>query len=148
MAVAIVLYVIVEVAAIWAVSSTIGVLATVGLLVAGALLGSWLTRQQGSKAFGALMTAARNGQPGHAELGDGVLIALGGVLFALPGFVTDVAGLLVLLPPTRKLLRHRWLKRLEQRADQPKRGMTVDGIVVDGDVAEPKPTTTPRIIEP
>lgn len=143
MAVAILLYVIIEVAAIWAVTSMIGVLPTIGLLLAGALLGSWLTRQQGSRAFNALMTAARSGQSGHAELGDGVLIALGGVLFALPGFVTDLAGLLVLLPPTRKLVRNRWLKRLEQRPDQQQHGM-----VVDGDVVREDGERQPRIIEP
>ena len=61
MAVAFLLYVFAEIAAIWAVGSAVGVLGTLGLLLAGAFLGSWLARREGGKAMRAFMSAARAG---------------------------------------------------------------------------------------
>src|SRR5690606_42010631 len=78
--VGILLYLVVEVAAIWAVGSLVGALWTIVLLVGGALLGSWLARREGGKAMRAVMAAARDGRSGHQEVTDGMLVALGGVL--------------------------------------------------------------------
>lgn len=151
MAVFFLLYVIAEVAAIWAVASLVGALWTIVLLLAGAFVGSWLARREGGKAMRALMAAARSGQSGHQEVTDGMLVALGGLLIFIPGFVTDVIGLMVMLPPTRTVLRKAWLRRLERSVRM--RGRRV--VVVDGDVVtsapEPPPaqerTAPPRIIE-
>jgi UPF0716 protein FxsA len=136
MAVAFLLYVIAEVAAVWAVSSAIGVLGTLGLLLAGALLGSWLARREGARAARAFLETARAGRPAHAEITDGMLIALGGLLIMLPGFVSDVAGLLLLLP-TRAVFRRAWLRRIERRMQTapgaPRGTIVVDSEVVDED---------------
>lgn len=146
MAVLLLLYLVVEVAAIWAVASLVGALWTIVLLLAGAVVGSWLARREGGKAMRALMTAARAGQSGHQEVTDGMLVALGGLLIFLPGFVTDVVGLLVMVPPTRTILRRAWLRRLERSV----RVRTHRVVVVDGEVADDAPTPErgmPRIIE-
>lgn len=146
MAVVLVLYLVVEVAAIWAVASLVGALWTIALLLAGAFIGSWLARREGGKAMRALMTAARAGQSGHQEVTDGMLVALGGLLIFLPGFVTDVVGLLVMVPPTRTILRKAWLRRLERSV----RVRSHRVVVVDGEVADDAPTPErgmPRIIE-
>ncbi|WP_116049493.1 FxsA family protein [Amycolatopsis palatopharyngis] len=163
MAVALLLYVVAEVAAVWAVSSAIGFFPTIGLLLAGAFLGSALARRQGAKAAKAFVETARSGKSAHAEVTDGMLIALGGLLILLPGFVSDVAGLLFLLPPSRSLIRRSWLRRLERRAPmmnpqhpqhpqqagpgQP-RVIVVDSEIVEDDRSS-RPTQQPRpIIDP
>ena len=136
MAVAFLLYVIAEFAAIWAVGSAVGVLGTIALLLAGAFVGSWLARREGAKAMRAFVDTARAGRPAEKEVTDGMLVALGGVLIMLPGFVSDVLGLLLLLPPSRAVARKLWLKRMEKRAVRfanQRRGpvMVVDSEVVD-----------------
>ncbi|OLT38755.1 hypothetical protein BJF85_08785 [Saccharomonospora sp. CUA-673] len=116
MAVVLLLYVIAEVAAVWFVASAIGFLPTIGLLIAGAFVGSWLARREGGKAMRAFTATARSGRSPHEEITDGMLIGVGGLLILLPGFVSDVVGLLFLVPPTRKVLRKRWLRAAAKRA--------------------------------
>ncbi|GAB2979103.1 hypothetical protein GCM10017788_16580 [Amycolatopsis acidiphila] len=82
------LYVVAEVAAVWAVGSAVGVLGTLGLLLAGALLGSWLARREGARAGRAFMAAARAGRSPQAEVTDGMLVGLGGLLILVPGFLS------------------------------------------------------------
>jgi len=150
MALVFLLYVVAEVAAVWAVGSAIGILPTIGLLVAGAILGSWLARREGGKAARAFVNTARAGKPAHNEVTDGMLIALGGLLILLPGFVSDVAGLLLLLP-TRALFRRLWLRRIERRAPMMYQGGRVPFgpqqqdrvIVVDSEVVDEEPGTPP-----
>ncbi|MEU6644999.1 FxsA family protein [Saccharomonospora sp. NPDC046836] len=149
MAVVFLLYVVAEVAAVWAVASLIGFLGTLGLLLAGAFLGSWLARREGGKAASAFMMTARAGRPAHAEVTDGMLVGLGGLLILLPGFVSDIAGLLLLLPPTRGVVRRAWLRRIERRAPlgQPRQGRV---IVVDSEVVSdstPAKDQPPRVID-
>ncbi|HET9197409.1 MAG TPA: FxsA family protein [Solirubrobacterales bacterium] len=99
------LYVIIQV------GQAIGVVPTLVLLLADALLGSWLLKHEGRSAwrrFNEALAARRF--PGR-EVADGALIIVGGTLLLTPGFITDVFGLFLLLPPTRAISR-RLLKRL------------------------------------
>lgn len=137
MAVVFLLYVVAEVAAVWAVSSAVGVLGTLGLLVVGALLGSWLARREGARAARSFMTAARSGRSPQAEVTDGMLVGLGGLLILLPGFVSDIAGLLLLLPPSRGVVRRAWLRRAEKRMPSNHQVIVVDSEVVPDDRAHP-----------
>ncbi len=96
---------IVEIYFIVKVGELIGVLPTLALLVADALLGAALLRHQGRGAwrrFNAALTERRF--PGR-EVADGLMIAVGGTLLLTPGFVTDVFGAILLIPPTRALVR-------------------------------------------
>ncbi len=98
------LYVIIQV------GQLIGVVPTLFLLLADALLGSWLLKHQGRGAwrrFNEALAARRF--PGK-EVADGALIIVGGTLLLTPGFITDIFGLFLLLPPTRAITR-RLLKR-------------------------------------
>lgn len=98
------LYVIIEVGGL------IGVWPTLALLLADALLGSLLLRHQGRGAWRRFNEAlAQRRFPGK-EVADGVLIVIGGTLLLTPGFLTDIAGLLLLIPPTRAVAR-RLLRR-------------------------------------
>ncbi len=128
---------VVEVAVLVAVGDAIGVLPTIGLLLLASLVGAWLLRREGTRTLRAFTEAARTRRPPHRELIDGVLIAASGVLIVLPGFVSDVIALLMLLPPTRALLRRRIL-RSARRSTPPRfaRGGVVPGVVVTGDVPD------------
>jgi UPF0716 protein FxsA len=87
------------------VGQAIGVGWTLLLLVADSILGTWLIKREGAKAYAALRTALSSGRMPHRELADGGLIMLAGALMLSPGFVTDVFGVLLLLPFTRPLGR-------------------------------------------
>ncbi|HWD04597.1 MAG TPA: FxsA family protein [Amycolatopsis sp.] len=142
MAVVFLLYVIAEFAAIWAVGSLVGVLGTIALLLAGAFVGSWLARREGGKAMRAFVSKAQSGRPADKELTDGMLIAVGGILIMVPGFVSDLLGLFVLLPPSRALVRRWWLRRAEKRAIKFANARRGPVMVVDSEVVpeDPRPT--------
>jgi UPF0716 protein FxsA len=93
------------------VGELIGIWPTLALLLADALLGSLLLRHQGRGAWRRFNEAlAQRRFPGK-EVADGVLIVIGGTLLLTPGFITDVFGLVLLIPPTRGIARgllRRW----------------------------------------
>jgi UPF0716 protein FxsA len=93
------LYVIIKI------GGAIGILPTLAILVADAILGSFLLRQQGRAAWVRFNRALAEGRLPHKEVFDGVLIIFGGALLMTPGFITDVVGLVFLIPPTRALVR-------------------------------------------
>jgi UPF0716 protein FxsA len=135
-----VVYAVVELVALTAVVSWLGFGPTLMVLLAGALLGMWLVRREGSRAALAVADAVRAGRVAHAELTDGALIGLAGLLIMVPGLVSDLLGLLLVLPPSRALAR-RWLTRQAERRSPLLRtahirtgGPVVDGSVVDGSV--------------
>jgi UPF0716 protein FxsA len=102
------LYVIIKVGGV------IGVLPTLALLLADAVLGSMLLRHQGRAAWIRFNRALAEGRLPHKEVFDGVLVIIGGTLLLTPGFLTDILGLIFLIPPTRALVRAmsaRWVKR-------------------------------------
>ncbi|WP_067801978.1 FxsA family protein [Actinomadura formosensis] len=96
---------VLEIFVIVQVGGVIGAWPTVGLLLAEAFLGAWLIRREGRRAFGALHDTVRSGVLQDRDLGDAALVMAGGMLLLFPGFVTDVLGLLLVLPFTRPLVR-------------------------------------------
>jgi UPF0716 protein FxsA len=102
---------IAELAVLIQVGQLIGVWWTIALLVADAVLGSWLLRAQTRTAWRRFNEALTNGRVPHREVIDGVLVIFGGVLLLTPGFITDIFGLLFLFPPTRVLLRGLLVRR-------------------------------------
>jgi UPF0716 protein FxsA len=103
------LFVIVEVA------QTIGVLYTLILLLAGVPAGSWALRSQGSIVWRRAADAVAAGRPPGRHLLDGALVVAGGALLIVPGFITDVLGIVLLLPPTRALIRTVVMRNLQSR---------------------------------
>ncbi|HVF20600.1 MAG TPA: FxsA family protein [Mycobacteriales bacterium] len=103
------LYVIVQV------GQAIGVLETIGLLLAVAFVGSWLVKREGLRTWSAFLAAMREHRVPAKEVADGALVILGGALLLTPGFVSDVVGLLLVLPPTRALVRGTVTARLARR---------------------------------
>ena len=96
---------IVELYVIIQVGEAIGILPTLGLLLADALLGSLLLRHQGRGAWRRFNEALAQGRFPAPEVADGVMIAVGATLLLTPGFITDIFGLILLIPPTRALVR-------------------------------------------
>jgi UPF0716 protein FxsA len=102
---------IAELAVLIQVGQLIGVWWTIALLIADALLGSYLLRTQTRTAWRRFNEALEQGRVPHREVIDGVLVIFGGVLLLTPGFITDIFGLLFLFPPTRVLLRGLLVRR-------------------------------------
>jgi len=78
---------------------------TILILIADGVLGSYLMKREGGRAWQALRQALDQGRMPATELGDGALVLVGGTLLVTPGFVTDVLGLFCILPITRPLAR-------------------------------------------
>ncbi|RDI50962.1 FxsA family protein [Nocardia mexicana] len=131
------LYLVVEIAALVVVGHLIGAVATILLLIAGSGLGLILVRSQGRRVFDQFRRA-RLGEvaPGTA-VADGALVALGGVLMFVPGLVTSLFGLLLLLP-TRALLRPVVSAFATRRIDRLSMATGYHGVVVEpsGDVVD------------
>jgi UPF0716 protein FxsA len=113
MFVLVLLFIVVPIAELYViikVGEAIGVLPTLALLLADAVLGSLLLRHQGRGAWRRFNEAlAQRRFPGK-EVADGVLIVIGGTLLLAPGFITDIVGIFLLIPPTRAIAR-RLLRR-------------------------------------
>jgi UPF0716 protein FxsA len=96
---------VLEIYVIIQVGEVIGGWPTVALLLAESVLGAWIVRREGRRAWKALQQAVTGGVMPDRELADAALVLVGGVLLLTPGFLTDVAGFLFVLPFTRPLVR-------------------------------------------
>jgi len=102
---AFVLVPLVEIYVIIQVGQAIGPWWTILLLIADSVLGSWLVKREGARAWRALRSALDQGRMPATELADGMLILVGGLLMLTPGFVLDIVGALCILPFTRPIGR-------------------------------------------
>ncbi|HKZ15707.1 MAG TPA: FxsA family protein [Solirubrobacterales bacterium] len=93
------LYVIIQV------GEWIGVWPTLLLLLLDAVVGSWLLKHEGRAAWRRFNEALAERRIPAKEVADGFLVILGGALLIAPGFITDIFGILFLIPPTRALAR-------------------------------------------
>jgi UPF0716 protein FxsA len=96
---------LIEIYVLIQVGQVIGAWWTILLLVADSILGSWLIKREGGRAWRALRSALDSGRMPARELADGALILIGGTLMLTPGFVTDAFGILLILPVTRPFFR-------------------------------------------
>ncbi len=90
-----------EIALMIKVGQSIGFWPTLGLIVASAMLGTYVLYEQGFQVLGRAMEAMGRGRPPVAPVIDGVFVALAGLLLIVPGFLTDIMGLLLLAPRIR-----------------------------------------------
>ena len=127
------------------VGDLIGVPLTILLLAADSVIGSLLLRSQGRAAWRRLNEALATGRIPHREVQDGALVVFGGAFLITPGFITDVIGLLMLLPPTRPLVRRLVMRaltrRVERRMARPREDFDVEGTATEH---EPPPRHLPR----
>src|SRR5215216_7653776 len=104
------LYVILEVVGPW-----LQWYGTVALLLADSVIGTLLFRSQGRAVWQRFNETMAAGRVPHRELIDGMLVIFGGAFLITPGFLTDIVGLLLLLPPTRSVIRRLVARRLGRR---------------------------------
>lgn len=95
---------LIELVVIGQVASAITWGPTIVLLVVDSLIGAWLVRQEGRRAWSAFRDVLAEARWPGDEVAQGALILVGGALLLTPGFVTDVAGLLMVAPPSRRVL--------------------------------------------
>jgi len=130
---------LVEIYVLIQVGQVIGVWWTILLLVADSILGTWLIRREGGRAWRALQAALSSGRMPAKELADGALILIGGTLMLAPGFVTDAVGILLILPLTRPVARRLLTTVVARRLvviPPGSRRPPDDGPVVPGEVVE------------
>ena len=137
-----------EILAFIEVGSLIGALPTLGLTLLTAIVGAAIVRRQGLRIIGeARQRLADNQLPLTSALHGGFLL-LAGILLLTPGFVTDMVGFLLLIPPLRLLIAKqawKWLKgraevRVETvraRRESPRQPTVIDGEAVEIDVRTP-----------
>ena|SRR5215204_3706609 len=106
---------IAELAIIIQVGQALGLWWTIALLIADSVLGSLLMRSQGRAAWRRFTEAVQSGRAPAREVADGVMIIFGGALLLTPGFISDIVGLLFLLPPTRAVIRRLFLRQAIKR---------------------------------
>jgi UPF0716 protein FxsA len=136
---------LVEIYVLVQVGQVIGAGWTIALLVLDAMLGTWLIKHEGARAWRALREALEGGRMPATEIADGALILLGGTLMLAPGFVTDALGILLILPFTRPLFRRLLAAAVARRlvvdvldVRRPGPGPT-QGPVVRGEVVDDEP---------
>ncbi len=153
--------IVLSVAEVWLltyVGIRIGVPWTLAILIAEAVLGAWLMRREGNKAWRALVDAYTTGKMPSGQLADAALVLVGGLLLILPGFLTDLIGLVCLLPWTRPTARRAIAVVVARQAARsgfdvnsvrsPYAGGTVvEGETVDGPEEPPEPPVVSGEIE-
>jgi UPF0716 protein FxsA len=137
------------------IGSVIGFWPTVAIVLVTGVLGAWLAKSEGLRVLRKWQAAIAEGRvPEEGVLG-GLLVLVGGVLLVTPGVLTDVAGLLLLFPPTRRLVAAQLKKSVEKkirsgaihvvtmRVGDPIDGRPVAGSVIDveGEEVEKEPVT-------
>jgi UPF0716 protein FxsA len=135
------LYVLIQV------GQAIGALPTIALLLADSVLGTVLLRSQGRQTWRRFNEALAAGRPPAKEVLDGALVIFGGAFLITPGFLTDMIGAVLLLPPTRALVRralvrnfaNRTLARVVGRAGRARPAGTPRGDDVEGTAVEIEP---------
>jgi UPF0716 protein FxsA len=106
---------LVELYVILQVGDAIGIVPTLLILIADSVLGSILLKSQGRAVWRRFNDHLAQGRMPHREVIDGVLVIFGGAFLITPGFLTDVVGLALLLPPTRAVFRRFLVRRLGRR---------------------------------
>jgi UPF0716 protein FxsA len=134
-----------ELYVILAVGDAIGWLPTIAILAADSILGSVLLKTQGRAVWVRFNEQMQAGRVPTREILDGVLVIFGGAFLITPGFLTDIIGLLLLLPPTRSVFRGLVSRQLGRRAaasvgrrrrSQPPDAWDVDGTATERDQSD------------
>lgn len=149
-------FVVIPLAEIWAilqVGQLVGPWWTIVLLVLDSMVGAWLIKREGGRAWRALREALQGGRMPAREIADGALILIGGTLMLSPGFLLDLLGTLLILPFTRPVARRLLTSVVERRLvvapgaglggfpgapgwDARRPGPGAEGPVVRGDVVD------------
>ncbi len=114
----VVLFVVVPIAELYVlvkIGLAIGILPTIALLILDSILGAALMRSQGRAVWRRFNHTLAEGRVPGREVMDGALVIFGGALLLTPGFLSDILGVILLLPPTRALVRALLVRRFSGR---------------------------------
>ncbi len=131
----------VELVLLLKIGAKIGFGPTVAIIIVTAILGASLTRAQGARALRRFHEATAAGRLPHAEVLDGLMILIAGAVLLTPGFLTDIAGFLLLVPPVRAVVRKQLGQALKGRVHVVGPGSHA------GASTSPSPRGNERIIE-
>ena len=101
---------IIEIYLLIEIGSMFGALTAVALVILTGFLGAFLARMQGLQTLYRIQESLREGRMPSGELLDALLIGIAGLVLLTPGFLTDSAGFLLLIPSTRNAIKN-WLRR-------------------------------------
>ncbi|MFC5405450.1 FxsA family protein [Cohnella soli] len=107
--------IVLELWGMYMVGRWIGGWATFAIVLLSAFLGTRLIRTEGKRVLAQAQQQMQAGEPPGHTLLDGVCVLAGGILLIIPGFLSDIVGLTMIIPATRPLYRlflYRWLERL------------------------------------
>ena len=138
-----VLWPLVEIAVFLQVVDWIGVLNALALMVAISLCGAWMVRRQGTGTMARMRAELDDGRVPTGPMTDGGLLAAAGFLLLIPGFVTDIVGLALLVPPVRSGVRRGLGRRFSRRVVRV-RSRRVD--YLDVDEANPQRDDPPELL--
>ncbi|MBW1876844.1 MAG: FxsA family protein [Deltaproteobacteria bacterium] len=133
---------VLELALLIQIGTVIGPLWTIAIVVTTGFAGAWLSRREGFAVLRQLQQELQHGIPPGAKIVEGALVLAGALLLVTPGVFTDVAGLLFIIPPSRRFLAprilgwllHRFRIDVQQVAGEP----------VDEDGVWTKPSRQPQ----
>jgi UPF0716 protein FxsA len=131
------LYIILEV-----VGPALGAPLTILLLAADSIIGALLFKSQGRSVWRRFNQTLSEGRVPHREVIDGVLVVFGGAFLITPGFLSDIVGIILLLPPTRVVVRRIVARRLGRRVVVARPAHSYD---VEGSAREYEDVTRPRL---
>ncbi|MEV4482008.1 FxsA family protein [Micromonospora coxensis] len=112
---ALLLAVVLELAVFVGVGRAIGYGSAVLLAFAASLLGMVLLRREGMRAWRGFQASVQSRQPPGRQVTDGLVGLLGALLLAVPGLLSGAVGLLLLVPPVRRLARAGVQRATERR---------------------------------
>jgi UPF0716 protein FxsA len=104
---------LVELFVIIQVGSAIGALNTIGILLLDSLVGGWLMKREGFGVIRRIQDRLGEGRVPGTEIVDAFLILFGGALMLTPGFVSDMFGMALLVPPVRAVVRRVLARRFK-----------------------------------
>lgn len=123
---------IAEIYVIIKVGGALGALMTVGVLIGIGMIGAFLARRAGVATLRELAESAAAGRPMAPVMAEGALLALAGLLLIVPGFLSDLAALSLLLPAVRR----RIARRLVQGSSAAARGTVIREVIIDTSAVE------------
>ena len=112
-------FIVVPVAELWLISQVADLISwplTLALLIGEAVLGAWLVKREGRSAWKRFRdTLGSRAKVPAVEVVDGALVLIGGTLLLTPGFLSDIAGFVLVIPPTRAVVNRMVRSRIRGR---------------------------------
>ncbi len=105
---------VIELYVLITVGGIIGAASTIGIVLLTGAVGAWMAKAQGSHTLRRMRESLYQGKMPADELLDAVIITAAGILLLTPGFFTDAAGITLLVPPCRALVKRRLRARFDR----------------------------------